>query len=124
MDVLCGITPEGSSTEETRVSISLHMQRYPSTLDDGIKNPRFVNVLVLENYTSQHYLKQVEGMINNMDFQQMGDHSKKYMRVATELPKACITFGNSTRTLRIHEAATDLCKAERRTQDVQVFAAC
>ena len=89
------------------------MQRYPSTLDDSIKNPRLVNVLVLENYTSQHYHKQVEGMINNMDFQQMGDHSKKYMRIATELPTACITFGNNSRTLRIHEAASDLHKAER-----------
>lgn len=68
LDVLCDITPQGSSTEETRVLISLHMQRYPSTLDDGNKNPRLANVLVLENNTSQHYHKQIESMINNMDF--------------------------------------------------------
>jgi hypothetical protein len=35
------------------------------------------------------------------------------MRIATELPTACITFGNNSRTLRIHEAASDLHKAER-----------
>ena len=70
-------------------------------------------MLVLENYTSHQYISQIEGMINSMKFQQMGEHSKKYMRIATELEKAQITFGNNINKLRIHEADTDMHKIER-----------
>lgn len=116
LDVICGITPQDSSaTEESRVSIKLHMQRYPSR-EGGVvknKNSRHVNVLVLENYMSHRYISQIERMINSMKFQQMGEHSKKYMRIATELERAQITFGNNINKLRIHEADTDMHKIEK-----------
>ena len=91
------------------------MQRYPSR-EGGVvknKNSRHVNVLVLENYMSHRYVSQIECMINSMKFQQMGEHSKKYMRIATELERAQITFGNNINKLRIHEADTDMHKIEK-----------
>lgn len=121
LDVLCGITSQDRCTKETPVSIHLHLQRYPSKHQED-ENPRLVNVLVLENYTSKHYHNRIEAMIDKMKFQQINGNSNKYMRIATELPRACITFGN--RTLRIHEATRDLQDAERDALKMSKFLQC
>jgi hypothetical protein len=97
------------------------LQRYPSKHQED-ENPRLVNVLVLENYTSKHYHNRIEAMIDKMKFQQINGNSNKYMRIATELPRACITFGN--RTLRIHEATRDLQDAERDALKMSKFLQC
>lgn len=106
--------------DEIPLSIQLYMQRYP-TGSSGTNNKRYVNVLVLENYTSRKYHLRMEDMINEMKFQQMRDNSSKYMRIATELPNAFITFGNNQNTLRIHEASTCMEKAEREALDMSKF---
>lgn len=106
LDVSSGVSETGTCLSSDGPSVNVHLQKHPST--EG----RYVNVLILQNYLSKEYTDKMEGMLNELCFQNRNSNSGTYMRIASQLPNTHITFGNSIDSIKLYEATEDIQSVE------------
>ena len=111
LDVLAGVTEDGTCTTGEGPEVDLHIQRHP------FDKHRNVNVLTMHNHFSKEMVGGLPQRVNGMKFQYYEDKSNALLRVATlkpyaDIPNPLMTFGNNIDRVKLYEATPNITGLE------------